>query len=110
MTSFSVYKIHSGSKKGNGSRASLNKKESMTSNEDKSLAKSNSKNAAMESAKKASRPKNVIRRETQDKLKQLWQLFCKVIEDKGECWETEENKKDGYQRNTDPKPDNYYFY
>lgn len=85
MTTFSVYKIHSANKKNTGSRNNLNKKESLTSNEDKSAVKSNNKNLAVESAKKATRPKNVIRRETQEKLKQLFQLFCKVIEDKGEC-------------------------
>jgi hypothetical protein len=72
MTSFSVYKIHSGAKKNTGSRASLSKKDSETLNEDKSLVKSNTnKNVAVESAKKATRPKNVIRRETQAKLIQL---------------------------------------
>lgn len=72
MTSFSVYKIHSGAKKNTVSRASLSKKDSETLNEDKSLVKSNTnKNVAVESAKKATRPKNVIRRETQEKLKQL---------------------------------------
>lgn len=48
------------------------KKDSETLNEDKSLVKSNTnKNVAVESAKKATRPKNVIRRETQAKLIQL---------------------------------------
>jgi len=59
-----------------------NRKDSHNSIEDKSLKSLKDKK---EEVKKTQRPKNVIRRETQEKLKNLYQLFCKVIDDKGEC-------------------------
>jgi len=74
MTTFSVYKIHAGPKKNNsGSKANLmqNRKDSQNSTEDKSLSKSNTKEIKNSEIKKTQRPKNVIRRETQDKLRQL---------------------------------------
>jgi len=86
MTTFSVYKIHAGPKKNNNtsSKGNLmqNRKDSHNSIEDKSLKSLKDKK---EEVKKTQRPKNVIRRETQEKLKNLYQLFCKVIDDKGEC-------------------------
>jgi len=62
------------------------RKDSQNSIEDKSLSRANTKEIKNTEVKKTQRPKNVIRRETQDKLKQLYQLFCKVIDDKGECY------------------------
>lgn len=47
------------------------KKDSQSSVEDKSLSKSNTKEIKNSEIKKTQRPKNVIRRETQEKLKQL---------------------------------------
>jgi len=53
---------------------------------------------------KKSRPKNVIRRETQEKLKQLYQLFCKIIDEKDDCYILDDKTKD-YINLKDPKPD-----
>lgn len=48
-----------------------NRKDSHNSIEDKSLTKSSTKEMKNTDVKKTQRPKNVIRRETQEKLKQL---------------------------------------
>lgn len=69
MTSFSVYKIHSGAKKNTGSRASLSKKDSETINEDKSMVKSNTnKNVAVESAKKSNSSQKCYQKRNTSKI------------------------------------------